>query len=114
MADTFFLKKGDRLPDLTATLQTVDGEPVNLGTATVLFRMRLASATSGYKVSAAATVLDAAEGRVSYSWQAADTDTAGIYYGEFVCTFPGGVQTVPNGGTGSGKFVVKINESVTP
>lgn len=116
MSSTFFLKKGDTLPELTATLQAIDGTPVNIGTATVLFRMRLASsAGSTYKVSSAATVLDAVNGRVSYSWQATDTDTPGHYYAEFVLTFSSGAkQTVPNGGTGSGKFIVQIYDSVQP
>jgi hypothetical protein len=58
----------------------------NLTGLTVTFTM-INAATGVAKVNAAAaTIVTAASGIVSYDFQAADVDTAGIYWGSFVVT----------------------------
>lgn len=65
-------------------------------------------------VSAAATILDdgvdaSLKGRVSYSWQAGDTDTAGTYQAEVVVEWTTGrEQTFP----GEGFLIVKIEDDL--
>lgn len=104
----FNLRKGDRLPLLTATLLDPDGDAVDLTTATgVIFQMR-AKHASTLKVSAAASVLSpATAGRVQYAWAAADVDTEGLYEGTFEVTWTGGkTQTVP---TAAESLIIQIH-----
>jgi hypothetical protein len=96
MAD-FVIKQGDLGPDLDATLKDGTGAAVVLTGATVKFTMRKRGATTLKINEAAATIIDAAGGKIRYPWVAADTDTPGIYDGEFEVTFSGGeIQTWPN------------------
>jgi hypothetical protein len=94
---TFHLKRGDRLPSLSATLQTVDGVAVDLTGGTVRFLMRRRGQVA--KVNAAAVVVVAATGSVRYDWAAADVDTAGDFEGEFEFKTATGLrETFPNDG----------------
>lgn len=103
MAD-FYIKQGDTLPRLGATLKKVSGAPINLTGATVTFKMR-SSAGGSTKVSAVATVLSAAGGTVEYAWQEADTDTEGQFDAEWIVDWGAGLrQRVPN----SGFFTVAV------
>lgn len=108
------LKRGDRLPLLDRTLLDENDNAVDLTGATVRFIMRAYGATNP-KISAAATVLDADEGRVRYSWGATDTDTAGHYQAEFEVTFSNGrKETFPNDHHLTVDVVADLDTASTP
>lgn len=88
MAD-FYIRAGDRLPELQATLTDDAGAPVDLTGLPVVFRMRAVGATTA-KVVAAATLVAPESGVVKYTWVAGDTDTAGSYWAEWNVTFGDG------------------------
>lgn len=95
----FYIKQGDLLPPLDATLKYSDGTVINLTGCTVKFLMR--KITSGaVKVNAAAAVQIAAAGTVRYTWTGTDTDTVGEFQGEFEVTetATGKKLTAPNDG----------------
>lgn len=95
----FYIKQNDTSPALLATITDADG-PVNLTGASVTFYM--ASAVGSVKTiitSGAATVINAATGQVSYSWDAPDTAIAGIHIAEFEVVFSdASKETFPNDG----------------
>ena len=94
----FHIKSGDTTPVITATLTDSAGAAVNLTGATVRFVMRKGGAATA-KVAAAATVVSAPAGTVSYTWLAANTNDPGIYSACWEVTFSGGtIQTFPNAG----------------
>lgn len=93
MAD-LTMKAGDTWPALVTTLEDSAG-PLDLTTATGV-TMRMASPTVSM-TNLSCTITDAANGVVSYQWQAGDTDTPGTYKAEFAVSFGGGtIQTAPN------------------
>lgn len=93
----FVLKRGDRTPALTATLQDVNGTAVNLTTATSV-RFLLRPSRGGTAVATAATIVTAASGTVRHDWPATTPD-AGSYQGEFEVTWTGGLlQSFPSDG----------------
>lgn len=95
MAQPIYIKKGDRLPALVATLRAA-GSAVNLTGGSVKFIMRSVNGGTP-KINAAATLTTPASGIVTYDWAAADTDTPGKYHAEFQYTTAGGLkQTFPN------------------
>src|SRR5690348_13751737 len=84
------VKQGDLFPDVITTVKDENGVVVDLTAATLTFSMRK-SRNPTVKVNAAAGALvDAVNGKISYSWQGTDTDTPGTYEGEF--------RIVPSGG----------------
>lgn len=91
MAD-YYLKVNDRYFNPTATLKDAAGTLVNLTGAAVKFLMRSANDPSVVKVNAAANILDALNGKVSYTWAAGDTNTAGDYYVEWQVIFSNGSE----------------------
>jgi hypothetical protein len=87
MANSITMKRNDTRPFLDVVLQDVDSTALNLSTATVsgiTFTMKDLDADS-IKINAADCdlVTDGTDGMVRYSWDAADTNTAGTYVGEF-------------------------------
>lgn len=90
----FAIKRNDLSPTLEIQAIGPDGEPINLTGATARFLMRRAGEVA--KVSAAATITDAATGLAKYEWVDGDTDTVGSFLGEFEFTFGAETLTVPN------------------
>lgn len=91
----FYVKQGDVGRLIETQLLDATNTPINLTGATVAFHMRRDQDASA-KVSAAATVVSAASGTVSYTWTGTDTDTAGVYKADWRVTLSGGATlTVP-------------------
>lgn len=100
MAD-FHIKKGDRLPSLTAILYDGEGAFDELATASgVVFKMVSGATTK----TGNAVIVDGLLGKVRYDWAAGDTDTAGVFNAEFVVTIGGKEQTFPV----DGYFTVEV------
>ncbi len=83
MAD-LTVTQGDNKPDVLATItDTETGDALDLTTATsVFFRMRKENDRL-WKVNAMATITDAANGRVRYSWGSNDLADPGEYEAYF-------------------------------
>jgi hypothetical protein len=84
--------QGDTRPKLEFEV-TKGGLPVDLTGCTVKFYMK--SSTGTVKINGSAcSITDAVKGLCAYSWQSADTNTAGEYTGEVEVTFDNGsIQT---------------------
>ena len=90
-----YVKKGDRYPLLTASLQLEDGTAIDLTGGSVKFIM--ATQHGQNLVNASAVVVGASSGTVRYDWAAGDTDVVGKFRGEFEATLSSGkIVTVPN------------------
>jgi hypothetical protein len=98
----FEIKQHDTSPAYVYDMQDgVDGESptaIDLTDATgVVFKMRLADTTGAPQVEGAMEITTAASGRVTYEWEAGDTDTVGTYDVEYEITWTDGTtETVPN------------------
>jgi len=96
-APVFFIKQNDTTPALEAFLQDGRGRAVSLTGATVVFHMRLASDLSAKITDGTTSVVKATKGQVKFDFSASNTDTPGIYQGEFQVTFSNGdIETFPN------------------
>lgn len=95
--EEFFIKKGNRLPTITATLKDAAGAAVDLSTASsveFIYR-RFNSGTS--VVRTASIEAPATDGKVSYAWVAEDTAEAGSMQAEWRVLWSGGKKaTFPN------------------
>lgn len=100
MATTFKMKQGDLEPDLEMTLCKSDGvTPVDLSAA-LSVKIRFVRRRHEIFERAMTVVSQATEanwGKVSYAWQAGDTDIPGDYQATFVVEWAGGTrpQTFP-------------------
>lgn len=94
----FVISQGNTIPSVTATITDPTGNPVNLTSATVTFVMRSEQQASA-TVNAAATIVSAPAGTVSYTFTTAQTGTPGLYNAQFnVTESGGGTYTYPNVG----------------
>ena len=91
--ESFYIKQGDTLPIIKATLTDAAGVPIDLTGTTV----RLLTAW-GLSAVAAFTNPPGVDGKIQYAWAVGNTDAPpGIYNGEFEVDWGGGAkQTVPN------------------
>lgn len=107
MADIFSIKQGDTLPVLRATIYEPGGStPTGLHDCTVILLIRDTGGDT--LLSAECSIIDAAQGRVEYQWQAGDTETVGVHRGEFRVIHPSGIATVPN----RGHFLISVTENI--
>lgn len=97
---TIRMKQDDTGPALGIKVtKESDNTPLDLTGATATFSMRQEGETTSKVDNASATVTGTTTGLVEYAWDAADTDTAGTFRGEFTITLNGGeIITVPNDG----------------
>ena len=95
MTKTIYIKEGDVLPVVEATLKFEDETGMDLTDCTVKFHMIDAEGTE--KVNASAVITDVGPpGKVEYRWISTDTDTPGRFRGEFEVTrLDGKIQTWP-------------------
>lgn len=93
---TFYISQGATAPAITATLVDQYGTVANLTGASVKFVMT--NAFYGNAVNAAATIVNATAGQVSYSWGTSDTSNPGLYGCQWQVVYSGGAQeTYPQG-----------------
>lgn len=93
----FTIKQNDTAPALVTVLQDSRGRPRVLTGATVVLNMRLQSDKVVKITGASVTITDASLGIVSYSFTAANTDTAGVYELEIQVTYSDStIETFPN------------------
>lgn len=85
----FEIAQNDLLPKIPGQLKQ-NGAAVPLTGATVEFHMKGPLPATTVKVNAAATIVDAATGEVEYAWSGTDTDTIGLYEGEWEVTYTAG------------------------
>lgn len=97
---SFHLKVGDTRPEVAITVtDEATGNALNLTGGSATFTMK-AEKGGAVKVNAiAATIYDAANGKVKYTWLTANVDTPGRYLAEFEITLSGGgIVTFPQDG----------------
>lgn len=104
----FTVRAGDTASTLTDQLLDANRVPVPLTGATVTLTLVPLEGGPAIVNNGAATITNAAEGRVERDWQVGETANPGFYLGSWRVTFSGGdVQTFPN----SGFFLVHITET---
>ncbi len=108
--ETHKLGIGDTLTPLAVQLKQRDStgtlSNVNLSGLTVKFTMVDSSGTTIVdEATTGVTVTDAATGKVSYDFQTADVDVAGVFYGWFTVYSGSEYDTYPVGGR---KLVIEI------
>jgi hypothetical protein len=95
----FRMKQGDLEPNLEVVLRYQDGSPINLAAAESV-KLRFSDRDEMFferTCSVAPQALEEDWGKVSYAWQAGDTDTYGDFRATWVITWPNTrPQTVPS------------------
>lgn len=96
MADKFYIKQNDLLPDLTGTFRDqATGAPQDLTGATLAFHLQ--NQAGAVVINRAAAIDgDPTLGRFRFLWQAGETAVPGTYYGEIQATIGGKPLTGPN------------------
>ena len=93
---SFNITQNDTSPTLSVVIADSDGTAIDLTGASVQFKMRAVN-SSTLKVNASASITHASNGAVSYTFSSSNTDTSGLFQGEFQVTFSGGaIETFPN------------------
>ncbi len=114
IAADFYITQNDTGPALIATLVDEDGVVVDLtgvADSSVRFHM-IDPSDSTEKVdnnTNTSVLTPVTGGRIQYLWQAADTDTPGLFDGEIQVQFPGQIITFPN----YRYFTILIREEVS-
>lgn len=99
------IKQGDTRHAIRATLKTVNGVPVDLTNARIVFKMH--SRYVGTLINREATY--EGNGKVHFVFENGETDKAGMYEAEFEVTYTDGrVETFPH----SGKMQIYIEKSI--
>lgn len=92
----FYIKQGNTLPAITATLVDQNNNVVNLTGATVYFHMT--NGLYGNVINSQATIVNPTAGQVSYTWKTGDTNDCGTFSCEwYVVTSSGGQESFPQG-----------------
>lgn len=104
-AADYTIRQGDHGEQINDTLEDSTGAAVNIAGATI--KITVAAVDGSAIILNQATAnndqngdgSDGSKGKVHYTWQAADTATAGLYLASWTVIYSGGeVQTFPNGG----------------
>lgn len=111
----FKIKKKDTLPPLTINLKTLGnlGQKIDydlLGVSGITFSMydHLSNVKTYNK---SAQTICASGGTIQYSWQEEDTDTEGIFYGEFKLKYnTGKIMSIPT----QGGIKIEILKNINP
>lgn len=110
---TYYLTQNDSGISMTVTLRDADGTAINVTDAeSIVFHLGYEGEPDSVLVQGECTLVDAANGRVKYTWTAEDTVLeAGVTYdAEFQITWPASViRTVPSK---SGGFKVVVRGEV--
>ena len=109
---TYYLTQNDAGVTMYATLKNADGTAIDLTGATVTFHCGMEGDAANKLVDAAAAISGSpVNGRVYYTWTAADTAEAGEYAAEFELSYAAGtvIRTVPSR---AGAFKVVIRPEV--
>lgn len=103
----FHIKQNDTSPAIKHQLLDEEGSPIDLTGASVSFHM--VDSDGSVKVNTSASIDNAGNGEVSYSWSAGDTDTEGVYKAEWEVDFGNGsIESFPN----SSDFIVDIENEL--
>lgn len=94
---TLKLKRNDTLPKVkVSVVDSITGLPVDLTGGSADFIMVTDDENKTVIVNNSATITDAPNGKIEYSWIGLDTSTSGSYLAEFEITLPTGKLTLPN------------------
>lgn len=91
------IKQGDLKPTLKGTCKDADGNVIDVSGASIGFYMWDRDGNSIID-NGPVNKIDGPNGKVEYKWQSGDTETIGVYHGEFVAQFSDGEMTIPNDG----------------
>lgn len=104
----FVMKRGFLLPEFAFRIRNGDGSVPDLASAiSVTMTMRRTRDKAVVINAAPVSVIDAADGLVSYKWVAGDTDEIGKFGAEFSVTWPDG-RPAPY--PGNGLIAVSVTE----
>ncbi len=93
----FSIKQGDTARPIKIQCLDQDGNAVNLASNIgATFKMTQDTSVTPKIVTGTATITDATNGYVQYTWVAGDTDTVGNFRAEFVITYASGEDTFPS------------------